>query len=187
MCRHIEVHYHSFGVNCPTLSLCTAEQKLDFWGGNAIIFSKISVSIRIMHSARLFRNNKQAYNVIPAKQYSIFFSATTFQLMNVNMVSASTWQDSSFRSVVSRNRNSSDGTVTGLWARRLRYRSSILRRARSYPFSKNAQTSYGVYPAFYSINTSRSSSGAKQPGCEPNHSPHFVPTVRKSAAIPRPT
>ena len=39
--------------------------------------------------------------------------------MNVNMVSASTCQDSSFRYVLSWNRNSSDGTVTRLCARRL--------------------------------------------------------------------
>jgi hypothetical protein len=48
-------------------------QKLEFWDGKAINFSKISASIRLMYSVRLFKNNKQAYNVIPAKQYSLFF------------------------------------------------------------------------------------------------------------------
>jgi hypothetical protein len=131
------------GLNCSTLSLRLAGhilvQKLDFWDGNAINCSKISASIRLVYCVRLFKNNKQPYNVIPAKQYSHFFSATIFQLTNVNTVSVATCQDSSFRSVLSRNRNSSDGTATRPRPRRLRYRSSNLRRARNYPSSKNAQ------------------------------------------------
>jgi len=60
-------------LKCPTLSLCIAVhnlvQKRDFWDGDAINFSKIrvSASIRLMYSVRLFKNNMQAYNLLPAK------------------------------------------------------------------------------------------------------------------------
>ena len=143
-----------WGLNCPTLSLCIAGhilvQKLDFWDGNVKKnFQNICFHSTHVH-VRLFKNNKQAYNVIAAKRNSLFFSATIFQLTNVNMVSASTCQGSSFRSAVSRNRNSSDGTVTELCARRLRYRSSIPRRLRSCPFNSNkSPTRCNSFPVYY--------------------------------------
>jgi hypothetical protein len=55
------------------------------------------------------------------------------------------------------------------------------------PYPKTPRPVLGVYPAFYSINTSKYSSSAKYQGREPNHSPHLVPRVRMSAAILLPT
>jgi hypothetical protein len=128
-----------FGLKCPTHSLCIdgqiIVQKLYFWHGDKRNCSKILLLLDSYKVYSCSEHIKQVYNVMPAKTIQFFFFTKLFQLPNTHSVSVSTYQNSSFRWFVSRNLTSSVGTVTKLWAGRLKGHSSIPGRARNFPFS----------------------------------------------------